>query len=411
MCKPKVKVTRRQFLQQCAAGFGALAAGQLNPASSILPSTAHAAQGTNLLVCFMDGGWDEPFLVQPNESFYAGVRPTLYENPGSRLSATSKYSIQSNLTSLKSLWDDGDFAHFKNVGYINPSRSHADSTRTVVRGVASGESNLSSGWLSRLGAQNFSNIFDLFSLAGDAEAVQGEFNGTAVRSLSRFNWLNNSSADKFTRDMIAQLLNDYKLKNGSSASTKKAYELAFNAESSIKDALASASFPGGAMSTGGFEGQLRDAFIAFTKLNCCAAYTELGGFDTHSGQSGSMGRGARLATSINNGLSKFVANCKAAGIWNNTYILFISEFGRTRRENGSQGTDHGNSGSVWLCGGRVKGEFYGGDYVAADFSNNLVDPRLNFLDIYRPLVAKLGYDPDKIFETNYPGQNTLNPFV
>jgi uncharacterized protein (DUF1501 family) len=80
------------------------------------------------------------------------------------------------------------------------------------------------------------------------------------------------------------------------------------------------------------------------------AMIETNGWDTHSAQRG------RLAAQLK-GLDQTIAAMKA-GLgpdWSNTLVLVATEFGRTVRPNGTQGTDHGEASLAMLLGGAVAG--------------------------------------------------------
>jgi uncharacterized protein (DUF1501 family) len=80
------------------------------------------------------------------------------------------------------------------------------------------------------------------------------------------------------------------------------------------------------------------------------AVLEVGGWDTHVGQN------ARLAANFKELDSALVALRGALGpAWGNTAVLAVTEFGRTARINGSNGTDHGTGGVALLMGGAVAG--------------------------------------------------------
>ena len=63
--------------------------------------------------------------------------------------------------------------------------------------------------------------------------------------------------------------------------------------------------------------------------------------------------------------------------WRDTVVVVISEFGRTFRENGNRGTDHGHGSVYWVLGGAVKGGRLAGDQVRVSqgslFQNDLVE--------------------------------------
>ncbi len=76
----------------------------------------------------------------------------------------------------------------------------------------------------------------------------------------------------------------------------------------------------------------------------------INGWDTHARQSNSLGRGARA-------LNDTILTLRAGlgPVWDKTAVLCMTEFGRTARENGSGGTDHGTGGAMLFAGGALRG--------------------------------------------------------
>jgi uncharacterized protein (DUF1501 family) len=83
-------------------------------------------------------------------------------------------------------------------------------------------------------------------------------------------------------------------------------------------------------------------------LDC--AMLELGGWDTHNNQSNRLNQ--KLAE-LDNGLAELKAGL--GNEWENTVVIIGTEFGRTVKENGTGGTDHGNGSALFLAGGAVNG--------------------------------------------------------
>ena len=96
-----------------------------------------------------------------------------------------------------------------------------------------------------------------------------------------------------------------------------------------------------------------------------------GGFDTHSNQAQQH---TNLFTQLNNALVPFVQNLKlipgiaAATAWDETVVVFRTEFSRTF-ENNAAGTDHGLVGNQLIFGGRIRGGVYGDPPNAAKYQN------------------------------------------
>ncbi len=83
------------------------------------------------------------------------------------------------------------------------------------------------------------------------------------------------------------------------------------------------------------------------------AFADLGGWDTHVNQGSETGRLANHLRALGAGLAALARGLGAA--WADTVVLVISEFGRTARENGNEGTDHGHGNVIWILGGRIAG--------------------------------------------------------
>ncbi len=77
---------------------------------------------------------------------------------------------------------------------------------------------------------------------------------------------------------------------------------------------------------------------------------ELGGWDTHNNQSGRL---EQKLTEFDNGLAELKAGL--GDEWQNTVVVIGTEFGRTAKENGTGGTDHGTGSALFLAGGAVAG--------------------------------------------------------
>jgi uncharacterized protein (DUF1501 family) len=141
-----------------------------------------------------------------------------------------------------------------------------------------------------------------------------------------------------------------------------------------------------------------DVLFSTSELGTQVGYMRVVGFDTHSRQQSTLDR---LLLELNAAFSAFVSNMKARGIWDNLIVLVFSEFGRTNRENGSGGTDHGGANSIFLAGGPVSGGQVIGEIAPTDLSNNGWLPyQYNVVEVYRRILARMGLDPDAVFPTS-----------
>jgi uncharacterized protein (DUF1501 family) len=161
----------------------------------------------------------------------------------------------------------------------------------------------------------------------------------------------------------------------------------------------------GAVSAKGFElSARRIARLMRDQFNI--GFVDIGGWDTHVNQGGATGYLAGRLAELGRGLGGFADEIGPAA-WNDTVVVVISEFGRTFRENGDKGTDHGHGGAFWVLGGGVKGGRIAGrqvPLVQANLNQNRDYPVLNE---YRALFGGLfqriyGLAPARL-QTVFPG--------
>jgi uncharacterized protein (DUF1501 family) len=90
------------------------------------------------------------------------------------------------------------------------------------------------------------------------------------------------------------------------------------------------------------------------------AFVALGGWDTHANQGAAGGQLANRLAPLGQGLAVLAE--RLGPLFDDTVIVVMSEFGRTARENGNGGTDHGHGNVMWVMGGKVRGGKVYGDW-------------------------------------------------
>jgi uncharacterized protein (DUF1501 family) len=140
------------------------------------------------------------------------------------------------------------------------------------------------------------------------------------------------------------------------------------------------------------------------------AFVPLGGWDTHINQGASQGQLARNLQSLGEGLA--VLTKELGTVYKDTAIVVISEFGRTVKENGNGGTDHGHGNVIWVMGGSVRGGQVYGQFpgletnqlyqgrdlaITTDFREVLIPLIKNHLNVSTAESAKVfpGFTPSK----------------
>jgi uncharacterized protein (DUF1501 family) len=126
----------------------------------------------------------------------------------------------------------------------------------------------------------------------------------------------------------------------------------------------------GAPLPNGFPGDAaRLAGLMRNDPNIQFAFVALGGWDTHAAQGAASGQLANRLAPLGEGLAVLAE--RLGPLFDDTVVVVMSEFGRTARENGNGGTDHGHGNVMWIMGGAVRGGKVYGDWAG------LGDEKLN----------------------------------
>ena len=398
-------INRREFIKQCVYCSCGLAAWGMFPKFKLSNAFASTGNGTKVLFVNLNGGWDTLQVFQPaSGQLYAtmsSMRPTLITDPANLLLTTSNYGFHPNLTTFKTLWDEGNLATILNVGYENMSRSHQDAEVAFARGVIDRKNASSAGFINRLGDHYSFTSMQAVSVSG-TDPVFGGGAYTAVQTPGLENYyFQYDGADwnegYFQQDNLYSLSKNIITEEGKTKQVDavNSVDLAINTTTAIKNAVATTTFQQN-YANNNLGRSFKDAEILFSnpQLGTEIAYIRRGGFDTHSAQAGTF---PNLLTELNSALGTFANNAKAKGFWNNLIVVIFSEFGRTNKENDSQGTDHGGASTVIVTGGKIKSGIFG-DLLVTDLTDNgWLPQRYYTVELYRQVIAKMGYDPDPIF--------------
>jgi uncharacterized protein (DUF1501 family) len=381
--------TRRRVMQGSAALVAALGAQTVTTRYAFSATSKTKALNTDtVVVVSLRGGWDGLNVVAPTfEDRYYQQRPTIAIQKDAALPLERGFGLHPSMTGLYKLYGAGKLAPVVAVGTPDMTLSHFEAMDTLERGTA--VPGTPSGWLNRvLQARGDQGVFSAvqmgsslpLSLAGDAPALtmsgiqsfgfQG-YDDVKARAATAFNALYKGMDHPLAvqvRDTVEALG-----KIGKIAPTP--------------DAVAK-TYPGG-----GYGDALKDiARLVKAKLGLHMATIDVGGWDTHTGQGGVTGQMSDLLKQVDQGLSAFAADLGPA--FANVTVLLISEFGRTLRENGANGTDHGHGQPMLVLGGGIKGGKVYGAWPGLDdkvlFTNGSVASRTDYRDVLAEVFGKRG---------------------
>ncbi|KGJ04564.1 Uncharacterized conserved protein, DUF1501 family [Paracoccus halophilus] len=324
---------RRLFLKGTAL-IGCSAAA--HPLMSSM--TFAALPGDNrLVVIILRGAMDGLDVIQPyGDPALRQLRRKLATGPDrGALDLDGFYALHPGLAPLMPLWKNGElaFAHAVSTPYRD-KRSHFDGQDVLEAGTGNDlpVDRRVGGWLNRL------LLATPGATAETAYSVGVEQMKILSGEAAHLSWAPRASLDLSAQ---AQLL----------------LEHVYQADPLFRDAARDAIQIGAeSMDMTRTQGPTADATAlgAFTasRLNGesrIAAFS-IAGWDTHANQEVVLGRALdRLAAAILALRDGLGAN------WGRTTVLAMTEFGRTVRENGSGGTDHGTGGALIMAGGAIRG--------------------------------------------------------
>ncbi len=396
-------ISRRSLLQ-LGAGFSAVTATGLSVTGQAI---AAPDTGTRFMVVFLRGAYDATSIVIPTSSdFYYQSRPTISiarpdpNNAKAALSLDADWSLHPALAdSIYPLWQANQVAFVPFAGTDDTSRSHFETQDSIELGQPIGGSrNYNSGFLGRmamaLGANarpiSFSQDVPIIFRGGDAPIPN-----LAVNSIGK------PAFDDRQQGLIESMYqNPQAAQIAPLVGVQTGFSVRQQAYTAMQEEMTAASR--GAVDATGFSLQAqRMAELMRTGYNL--AFLDVGGWDTHVNQGNADGQLASKIADLGKGLASFA---KASGAdWNRTTVVVVSEFGRTFRENGDKGTDHGHGSVYWVMGGSVKGGKMLGPQIkiAQDtlFQNRdlpvLTDYRALVGGIIRPLYGLNGEALDSVF--------------
>lgn len=367
---------RRQFLRVSAAALAAPALGFSGRLFAAPPDTPR------FLLVFLRGGYDCNHLLVPYASeFYYESRPNLAiaRPDGSRQDASVALDAGWALgpavrDALLPYWQKKQLAFVPFAGTADLSRSHFETQDDIESGQAGGmHGHDRSGFLARL-----SGLLTQAPAIAFTRGLPLSFQGGGPVPNIVLGGSGRARFDARQASIFAGMYDDTALAPAAREGVALQQEVAQDRQQEM--AAASRGAPG----AGSFVAQSR-RMATLMRDRYRLGFVDVGGWDTHVNQGAAEGR---LATNLKNLSAGLAAFADALGPeWNNTVVAVVSEFGRTFRENGDKGTDHGHGTVYWLMGGRVAGGRIAGEQVAVTAANLLQNRDYPVLNNYRDLLG------------------------
>jgi uncharacterized protein (DUF1501 family) len=363
-------INRRYFLK--TGGLSLFGAGVvpsfLRRTAFALDQPAGSARKKILVAVFQRGAADGLNVVVPfGDRAYAPLRPSIaIAEPSSRSEASGQtaidldgfFGLHPSLAALKPLYDARHLAVLHAAGSPDSTRSHFDA-QDYMETAAPGRRSISEGWLNRyleatplaeatpFRAVAFAPRMPL-TLLGPAPALAME----DVRNfrLRAFPHGGLGSAELFQGGFEAMYA------SASDPLLERTAREMFEAASTL-DGIGVADYQpaNGAQYPNGQLGRsLRQvAQLIKADVGLEIAFAEVSGWDHHVNEGGAQGQLANSLRQFGDALAAFHQDMgdRMADV----VVLTMSEFGRTARENGNRGTDHGHANAMFALGGPVHG--------------------------------------------------------
>ncbi|MET0368760.1 MAG: DUF1501 domain-containing protein [Methylobacterium sp.] len=355
-----------------------------------------------LLVVFLRGAYDAANVVIPTGSdFYYRVRPNLAVSRQDALALDGDWGLHPALRdTILPLYAKGQAAFVPFAGTDDLTRSHFETQDTIELGQTVGASrDYNSGFMARLAAEltrvrpiAFTEQLPLI-FRGGGEPVPN----MAITGIGK------PGIDDRQAKLIAAMYRDTPLAGAVSEGFRVRDEVYQSISNHADQADRGATSPRGFELSARRIGRLmRDTFNL--------GFVDVGGWDTHVNQGGAKGYLAERMGELGRGIAGFVEEIGPG--WSDTVVVVVSEFGRTFRENGSRGTDHGHGSVYWVLGGGVRGGRIAGPQVRADEAHLFQNRDWPVLTDYRALLSGLlgrlyGLDQNALRRI-FPGDDPAN---
>jgi len=369
---------RRDFMRAAVPGALALLNAKLWAAG---PGDA------KLLVVMLRGAYDGASLLVPYSSeFYYRSRPGIAVprpdsgGPDSGVALDADWALNPVVKdSLHAMYAAKQALFIPFSGSEDLSRSHFQAQDLMELGQGSGALDYSSGYLNRLvealaggapaGISFTNNLTPVFkgaipvpniSLRGNmqnnlpprqSELIAALYEGTALSGMA--------TAGIETRKMVSGELMTEMTESSRGAGPARAFESRARAMAKL----------------------MRD------RSAYSIGFADVGGWDTHVDQGSAQGALAANLAGLSSGLAVYAREMGA--LWKSTVVVVMSEFGRTFRENGNRGTDHGHGNTLWVLGGGIAGGRIAGRQIAVSEASLFQNRDFPVLNDYRSVLADL----------------------
>jgi len=352
-----MQITRRGFVKNGALALvGTSTIPSFLTRSVMAEMTTAAANKKKLIVLFQRGAADGLNIVVPyREKNYYAMRPSIAIQQNEVLDLDGFFGLHPAMTAFKPLYDQGHLAIIHAAGSPDMTRSHFDAQDYMESGTP-GVKVTQDGWLNRAlqaeGTVGKSSSFRAVAMGTQVpRTLQGRLPAIAVNNLADFSVAGRGPQTSPISNAFQAMYDESSdaVFRGTGQETFEAVKMLKATDPSKYQPATGVDYP-----KSQFGNNLKQvAQLLKANLGVEAAFSDIGGWDTHQNQGNANGQLASRLKEFSETIAAFWQDMGQEA--ENITLVTMSEFGRTARQNGTGGTDHGHANVMFVLGGQVKG--------------------------------------------------------
>ncbi len=408
-----MSITRRIFLRNSALAVVGTAALPTFLTRAALGTADPGMRTKRLIVIFQRGAADGLNIVVPHgEASYYAMRPTINIPKKSVLDLDGFFGLHPAMSSFQPLWNQKHLAIVHAAGSPDPTRSHFDAQDFMESGTP-GVKATEDGWLNRCLHElpSDKSAFRAISLGPSLPRIlSGKEPAVAINDVNSFGVApKNPKAAPIANTFEAMYANSVDtVLHGTGQETFEAVKMLKAADPAKYTPAPGANYPRGRFG----ESLKQLAQLIKANLGVQIAFADIGGWDHHVNEGSTQGQIANILGDFSQSIAALWTDL--GDLAEDTVIVTMSEFGRTARENGNRGTDHGHANVMFVLGGPVRGGRAYGQWPGLDSSQLYEGRDLAVTTDFRLVLSEIvsHYLGNRDLKTVFPGfEEPGGPFL
>ena len=349
-------ITRRVFLRNSALAVVGTAAVPSFLTRAAVGAVQPGTRTKRLVVIFQRGAADGLNIVVPHgEAQYYAMRPSINIPRNAVIDLDGFFGLHPSLSSFHSLWQRRQLAIVHAAGSPDPSRSHFDAQDFMEAGTP-GVKSTEDGWLNRA-LRNMpqapqKSVFEAIAMGPSMPRIlSGTEPAIAMNNINDFSIGGRNQKASLVASAFEAMYDHSAdtVLHGTGEETFDAVKMLKSADPAKYKPARGADYPKGL-----FGDSLRQlAQLIKANVGVQVAFADIGGWDHHVNEGATEGQIANVLRDFSQSIAAFWTDLGDLG--EDTVVVTMSEFGRTARENGNRGTDHGHANVMFVLGGPVRG--------------------------------------------------------